>query len=82
MGDLVEDPDRFRAAVENGVGRARILKNIRLAGASGVAGVPAVFIGAARYFGELDAQELASALDNPAARRWEPRIPRQGAHDR
>jgi hypothetical protein len=82
LGELVEDPDRFHAAVENGVGRARILDHIRLAGASGVAGVPTVFIGAARYFGEPDARELAAALDNPAARRWEPRIPRQEAHDR
>lgn len=81
LASLVQDPDRFRAAVENGTGRARILENIRLAGASGVAGVPAVFIGAAHYFGELDAQELAAALDNPAARRWEPRIPRHAAHD-
>jgi hypothetical protein len=82
LGELVEDPDRFRAAVETGVGRARILQHIRLAGASGVAGVPTVFIGAARYFGEPDANELASALSNRAARRWEPRIPSEETHDR
>lgn len=81
LAELVQDPDQFRAAVENGTGRERILEHIRLAGASGVAAVPTVFIGAARYFGEPDAHELATALDNPAARRWEPRIPRHDAHD-
>jgi protein-disulfide isomerase len=81
LGELVEDPQRFRAAVDAGSGRERILEHIRLAGASGVAGAPAVFIGAAGYFGEFDADELASALDDPAARRWEPRIPRQSDHE-
>jgi hypothetical protein len=81
LGELVEDPERFRAAVDQQLGRDRILEHIRLAGASGVAGVPAVFIGAARYYGELDARELESALDNPAARAWEPRIPRRHVPD-
>jgi protein-disulfide isomerase len=80
LGELVEDPEAFRAAIDAGSGRERILADIRLAGASGVAGVPTVFIGAARYYGEPDAHELASALENPAARPWEPRIPRQEAH--
>ena len=82
LAELVHDPDQFRAAVENGSGRDRILEHIRLAGASGVAAVPTVFIGAARYFGEPDAHELATALNNPAARRWEPRLSHHEAHDR
>ena len=79
LGELVEDPDRFRAAVEGGSGRDQILADIRFAGESGVAGVPTVFIGASRYFGEPDPQELASALDSPAAQPWDPRIPREAA---
>jgi hypothetical protein len=75
LGGLVEDPATFRAAIDEGSGRERILADIRLAAASGVAGVPTVFIGAARYYGEPNAEELASALENPAARPWEPRIP-------
>jgi protein-disulfide isomerase len=81
LSDLVDDPQRFRAAVEDGSGRDQILADIRLAGASGVAGVPTVFIGSARYYGEPDAQELAVALENPAARPWEPRIPRAETRD-
>lgn len=77
LGALVPDPERFRTAVADRRGSDRILRDIRLAGASGVAGVPAVFIGAARYYGEYDAHELEAALDNPAARRWEPRLPVQ-----
>jgi hypothetical protein len=77
LAELVEDPERFRAAVDDRSGRERILDHIRLAGASGVAAAPAVFIGAASFYGEFDADELASALDDPAARRWEPRIPGQ-----
>jgi hypothetical protein len=57
------------------------LEHIRLAGASGATGVPAVFIGAGRYYGEPVLHELASALDNPSTRRWERRIPRQASHD-
>jgi hypothetical protein len=81
LAELVEAPERFLAAVDEEIGRERILEHIRLAGSSGVAGVPAVFIGAARYYGEHDAHELASALDNPAARPWEPRIPRHHGPD-
>jgi protein-disulfide isomerase len=80
LGELVEDREAFRAAIDAGLGRERILADIRLAGASGVAGVPTVFIGAARYYGEPDPDELASALESPAARPWEPRIPSQEAH--
>jgi hypothetical protein len=82
LADLVADPECFRAAVDAGSGRERILEQIRLAGASGVAVVPAVFIGAASYFGEFDVGELASALDDPAARRWEARIPGPEDHGR
>jgi protein-disulfide isomerase len=81
LGGLVDDPERFRTAVDGQLGRARILEHIRLAGASGATGVPAVFIGASRYYGEPDLHELASALDNPSTRRWERRIPRQASHD-
>jgi protein-disulfide isomerase len=81
LAELVEHPERFRAAVDDGSGRGRILEQIRFAGASGVAGVPAIFIGAARYYGEDDVNELASALDTPAARPWEPRIPRRHVAD-
>jgi hypothetical protein len=80
LSELVEDPERFRADVDDGSGRERILADIRVAAASGVAGVPTVFIGAARYYGEPDAQELAAALENPAARPWEPRIPSPEPH--
>jgi hypothetical protein len=74
LAELVEDPERFRAAVVAGSGRERILEHIRLAGASGIAAVPAVLIGAASYVGEFHADELAAALDDPAVRSWEPRI--------
>jgi protein-disulfide isomerase len=80
LAELVEDRERFRAAVDGGSGRQRILKHIRLAAASGVAGAPAVFVGAASYFGEYDADDLASALDDAAARPSEPQIPRPEHH--
>lgn len=72
---LVPDPEQFRADVTDGNGRARVLADIRRGQASGVHSVPAVFIGGAPYEGEPDATELAAALDSPAARPWERRIP-------
>lgn len=73
--ELVPDPEQFRADVAGGSGKPRILADIRLAQASGVHGVPATFIGGAPYEREPDVTELAAALDSPAARPWERRIP-------
>ncbi len=73
--DLVPDPDRFRADIADGRAKRRILADIRLARASGVHGAPATFIGGTPYEGEADATQLAAALDSPAARPWERRIP-------
>ncbi len=78
--ELVADPERFRADVAAGTGKARVLADIRLAQASGVHGVPATFIGGVTYEGEADSDQLAAALDSPAARPWEHRIP-AGASD-
>jgi hypothetical protein len=74
-GELVQNPERFRTEVENRIGRERIFEHIRLAAASGVHTVPALFIGGARYDGEHDAHELAAAIDRPGAHRWQRRIP-------
>lgn len=73
--ELVPDSDRFRLDVTGGIGKARVLADIRLARASGVHGVPATFIGGIPYEGAADATELAAALDSPSARPWERRIP-------
>ena len=76
LAELVEGQERFREAVAAGSGRGRILEQIRLAGAGGVAGSPAVFIGGASYFGEHDVDELASALDERVgSSAWRPLTP-------
>jgi hypothetical protein len=80
--ELVQDPERFRTEVEKRIGRERILEHIRLAAASGVHTVPAVFVGGARYDGEHDPHELAAAIDRPGAHRWQRRIPQSDAPGR
>jgi hypothetical protein len=80
--ELVQDPERFRTEVEKRIGHERILRHIRLATASGVHTAPAVFIGGARYDGEHDPHELASAIDRPGAHRWQRRIPQPDAPGR
>jgi protein-disulfide isomerase len=80
--ELVQDPERFRTEVAQRIGHKRILEHVRLAAASGVHTVPAVFIGGARYDGEHDPHELASAIDRPGAHRWQRRIPQPDAPGR
>jgi hypothetical protein len=77
--ELVGDPDRFRTDVAGAIGRDRILREIGLARASGVHGVPAVFIGGMPYEGTPDGDALGAALDSPSARPWERRIPLRSA---
>lgn len=74
-GELVADPDRFRAAIAERAGRDRIIDDIRVGTATGVRALPAVFIGGQPYDGDQTAAALEPVINSTAARRFERRIP-------
>ncbi|HZU61910.1 MAG TPA: thioredoxin domain-containing protein [Solirubrobacteraceae bacterium] len=65
----VPDPERLRSDVEGGRFRSRVVEHIRQATASGVHGVPEVFIDGQHYGGALMRDPLGAALDG---REWRP----------
>lgn len=65
----VPDPERLRNDVKDGRFRSIIVKHIRQAAASGVQGVPEVFIDGKQYGGALTRDALAAALEG---REWRP----------
>ena len=65
--ESVPDPDRLRADVKDGRFRSTIVEHIHRATASGVRGVPAVFIDGKHHRGALTAESLRAALEG---REW------------
>lgn len=61
------DPNRLRADVKDGRFRSAVIRHIREATASGVRGVPEVFIEGKHYGGALTRDSLAAALEG---REW------------
>lgn len=62
IAQSVPDPERLRSDVKDGRFRSIIVKHIRQATASGVHGVPEVFIDAKHYGGALTRDPLRAAL--------------------
>ncbi len=69
MDKVVPDPDRLRGEVSGGHFRATIVEHIRRATASGVRGVPDVFIDGNHYDSVLTRDSLQAALEG---REWRP----------
>jgi hypothetical protein len=67
IGQSVPDPERLRNDVKDGRFRSTIVEHIRQATASGVHGVPEVFIDGKHYGGALTRDPLGAALDG---REW------------
>ena len=67
IAQSVPDPERLRNDVKNGRFRSTIVEHIRKATASGVHGVPEVFIDGRHYGGALTRDPLRAALDG---REW------------
>jgi hypothetical protein len=67
IAQSVPDPERLRSDVKDGRFRSAIVGHIRQATASGVHGVPEVFIDGKRYGGALTRDSLSAALDG---REW------------
>jgi Thioredoxin len=74
----VPDPERLRNDVKDGRFRSTVVEHIRQATASGVHGVPEVFIDGKHYGGPLTRDSLGAALDG---REWRPgsRSPKLGS---
>jgi protein-disulfide isomerase len=69
LAQSVPDPERLRDDVKAGRFRSTIVEHIRQATASGVHGVPEVFIDDKRYGGALTRDSLGAALEG---REWRP----------
>jgi hypothetical protein len=67
IAQTVPDPERLRSDVKDGRFRSSIVEHIRQATASGVRGVPEVFIDGKHYGGALTRDPLRAALDG---REW------------
>lgn len=67
MVPSVPDPERLRSDINDGRFRSTIVEHIRQATASGVRGVPEVFIDGRRYDGVLTRDPLEAALEG---REW------------
>ena len=69
VAQSVPDPDRLRNDVTDGRFRSTVVEHIRQATASGVHGVPEVFIDGNHYGGALTRDSLGAALEG---REWRP----------
>ena len=69
IAQSVPDPERLRNDVNDGRFRTTIVEHIRRATASGVHGVPEVFIDGEHYGGALTRDPLRAALEG---RQWRP----------
>jgi hypothetical protein len=69
IAQSVPDPERLRNDVKDGRFRSTIVEHIRQATASGVHGVPEVFIDGNHYDGALTRDSLGAALEG---REWRP----------
>jgi protein-disulfide isomerase len=67
IGQSVPDPERLRSEVKGGRFRPTIVEHIRQATASGVHGVPELFIDGRHYGGGLTRDPLRAALEG---REW------------
>jgi hypothetical protein len=67
IAESVPDPERLRNDVEDGRFRSTVVEHIRQATASGVHGLPEVFIDGRHYGGALRRDPLGAALDG---REW------------
>jgi predicted DsbA family dithiol-disulfide isomerase len=67
VSDSVPDPSRLREEVTERRFRSTVLDHIRQAAASGVRGVPEVFIDGRHYDGALTPEQFTAALEG---REW------------